>query len=94
MVRSVEKTGRLLVVDGGWSTCGLAGEVIAQAAEKVAPGAWKARPQRITLPDAPAPSAANLEALYYPQADTIEQAARRAMGQGAAPPLRADRMAD
>lgn len=93
VVRSVEKTGRLLVVDGGWSTCGLAGEVIAQAAEKVAPGAWKARPQRITLPDAPAPSAGNLEALYYPQADAIEQAARRAMGQRAEPALRADRMA-
>ena len=80
VMRSVEKTGCLLVVDGGWSTCGLAGEVIAQVAERVDPAVWKARPQRITLPDAPAPCAGNLEALYYPQLDTIEQAARRAMG--------------
>ena len=93
VVHSVEKTGCLLVVDGGWSTCGLAGEVIAQAAEKVAPGAWKAAPQRITLPDAPAPCAGNLEALYYPSADVIEQAARRAMGQHAVATPRADRMA-
>src|SRR5688572_13044137 len=31
--RSVEKTSRLLVVDGDWRSCGLAGEIIAIAAE-------------------------------------------------------------
>ncbi|TWO66152.1 alpha-ketoacid dehydrogenase subunit beta [Caenimonas sedimenti] len=76
VARSVEKTGRLLVVDGGWSTCGLAGEVIAQAAERVPLGAWKSSPRRVTLPDAPAPSAGNLEDAYYPQASGIEAIAR------------------
>jgi hypothetical protein len=28
-------------------------------------GAWKARPQRITLPDAPAPTSKPLEKAYY-----------------------------
>ena len=80
VAQSVEKTGRLLVVDGGWSTCGLAGEVIAQAAERVPLGAWKHPPQRLTLPDAPAPSAGNLEHLYYPQISDIERIARRCVG--------------
>jgi pyruvate/2-oxoglutarate/acetoin dehydrogenase E1 component len=75
VARSVEKTGRLLVVDGGWSTCGLAGEVIAQVAERVDPSAWKAKPRRLTLPDAPAPSAGNLEAAYYPQTADVERLA-------------------
>jgi len=80
VAQSVEKTGRLLVVDGGWSTCGLAGEVMAQAAERVALGAWKHRPQRLTLPDAPAPSAGNLERVYYPQVRDIERIAKRIVG--------------
>jgi acetoin:2,6-dichlorophenolindophenol oxidoreductase subunit beta len=79
VARSVEKTGNLLVVDGGWSTCGLAGEVIAQAAERVSVGAWKHPPQRLTLPDAPAPSAGNLERMYYPKVSDIERIARRSL---------------
>ena len=35
IVQSVRRTGALLAVDGGWQTCGLAGEVIASAAEAV-----------------------------------------------------------
>lgn len=35
IVDSVSKTGRLLVVDGDWRTCGMAGEVIAKVIEKV-----------------------------------------------------------
>ena len=80
VAQSVEKTGRLLVVDGGWSTCGLAGEVIAQSAEKVPLGAWKHPPRRLTLPDAPAPSAGNLEQLYYPKNIDIERIARHCVG--------------
>lgn len=64
-VASVLKTGRLIAVDGGWSTCGLAGEVIAGVAENLPPTAWRAAPRRITLPDAPAPSSLVLEKLYY-----------------------------
>lgn len=75
VARSVARTGRLLVVDGGWSNCGMAGEVIARAAESVPPSRWRAPPRRITLPDAPAPSAGNLEALYYPTRERLVAAA-------------------
>jgi len=66
IVNSVERTGRLLVVDGSWSPCGLAGEVIASVVERVAPTTLKKSPARITLPFAPAPTALVLEQAYYP----------------------------
>lgn len=65
IIQSVAKTGRLVVVDGDWSTCGIAGEVIAGVSEKLPVSKWKANPVRITLPDAPAPTSKNLEAAYY-----------------------------
>lgn len=76
LINSVERTGRLLAVDGGWATCGLSAEIIARAAEAISPSAWRARPARITLPDAPAPTAKNLEKLYYPDVATVVDAAR------------------
>jgi acetoin:2,6-dichlorophenolindophenol oxidoreductase subunit beta len=76
VVSSVRMTGRLCVVDGDWSSCGLAGEVIAAVAEKVAPAAWLANPTRVTLPNAPAPTSRPLEASYYPSADTVRLAVR------------------
>ena len=66
IVASVGKTGRLLVIDGGWAPCGLAGEVIASVVERVALEALKKPPRRITLPFAPAPTAQLLEKAYYP----------------------------
>jgi pyruvate dehydrogenase E1 component beta subunit len=64
--RSVEKTGRLLVVDGGWSSCGLASEVITKIMEKIDLKLLKRNPERITLVNAPAPTSRALEAIYYP----------------------------
>ncbi len=75
-VTSVQKTGRLLSVDGGWSTCGLAGEVIAGVAERLSPREWRASPRRLTLPDAPAPSSVVLERLYYTETSEIVSAAK------------------
>jgi pyruvate dehydrogenase E1 component beta subunit len=71
---SVERTGRLCVIDGSWKNCGLAGEIIARVAESVEPSAWRTRPMRVTLPDAPAPTSAPLEALYYPDVQAITDA--------------------
>jgi pyruvate dehydrogenase E1 component beta subunit len=68
---SVRKTGRLVAIDGGWSNCGLAAEVVAGAAERLAPGDWRARPRRVTLAEAPAPTSRVLEELYYPSAETV-----------------------
>lgn len=64
IIRSVKKTGRLVIADGGWKTCGWAAEIAALASENT----WKflkAPIHRITLPDCPAPASAVLERLYY-----------------------------
>ncbi len=74
---SALKTGRLLAIDGGWRTCGFAGELIATVSEHLAPSDWRAAPQRITLPDAPAPTSKPLEDTYYPSADMVVATVRR-----------------
>ena len=68
ILNSVTKTGRLVVVDGGWSPTGFAGEIIATVTESIDPKIIKSSPRRITLPFAPAPAAASLEKNYYPTA--------------------------
>ena len=70
ILKSVTKTGRLLAIDGDWASCGLAGEIIAGVCEKAQFESLKAPPRRVTLVDAPAPTSAPLEKLYYP---TVEQ---------------------
>lgn len=69
VVDSAIKTRRLCVVDGGWRTAGLAGEIIARVAESA--GMDFGQAMRVTLPDAPAPTSGPLEAAYYPTAESI-----------------------
>lgn len=76
---SAAKTGRLIAIDGGWSNCGFAGELIALATERLEPSQWKSRPQRVTLPDAPAPTSKPLEAAYYPTAARVADMIRRSV---------------
>ncbi len=76
VVESVRKTGRVLVVDGGWRTCGMSAEVIASVVERLSPGELRAAPRRITLPDAPAPTSRVLEKIYYPDSDQVVLAAQ------------------
>lgn len=71
IITSVKKTGRLLVIDGSWSNCGFAGEVIASICEQLPPSKFKSSPKRVTLPDAPAPCSPVLEKIYYPSVDGI-----------------------
>ena len=71
IIESVEKTGRLLVVDGGWKTAGMSAEVMASVCEAIKPTALLRPPVRITLPDAPAPTAKVLEQAYYTQVSDI-----------------------
>ncbi len=80
VVTSVSKTGRLLVVDGGWRNGGFAGEVMASAAERLEPSVWLAKPARVTLPDAPAPSSRVLEEIYYPTPNAVVAAALAMVG--------------
>jgi acetoin:2,6-dichlorophenolindophenol oxidoreductase subunit beta len=71
LIESVRRTGRLLVVDGDWSSCGLAAEIIALVVEALDPRQLRARPVRVTLPDAPAPTSAPLERGYYPTVEDV-----------------------
>ncbi|MBU3738469.1 MAG: alpha-ketoacid dehydrogenase subunit beta [Rhodoferax sp.] len=75
ILSSAQKTGRLLVVDGGWKVCGMSSEVLAAVAEGLSPQALVRSPVRLTLPDAPAPTSRALEALYYPDVARVVSAA-------------------
>ena len=74
---SVRKTGRLCVVDGGWRTAGIAGEVIASVSETLEGGVFRHAPQRITLPHASAPTSHALEKIYYPTIELVQTEARQ-----------------
>ncbi|MGE0160036.1 MAG: alpha-ketoacid dehydrogenase subunit beta [Gemmatimonadales bacterium] len=80
VARSVQGTGRLLVVDGGWRSCGLAGEVIADVVEQLPSAVWKRPPKRLTLPAAPAPTSRVLEQIYYPTVEGVANAMREMLG--------------
>jgi pyruvate dehydrogenase E1 component beta subunit len=70
---SVRKTGRLVVADAAWKTCGMAAEVAATVAEEVF-DALKDPVARVCLPDSPAPTSGPLEKAYYIGADDIVRA--------------------
>jgi len=64
VLTSVRKTGRLLVVDGGWRSFGVSAEVSASVAEH-ALSELKGPVRRLALPDVPAPATRSLEQAYY-----------------------------
>jgi pyruvate/2-oxoglutarate/acetoin dehydrogenase E1 component len=72
---SVEKTGRLLVVDTGWLCCGAAAEIVAQVAERLQ-GVRDLRLKRLGFAPTTCPTTPALEDLFYPNARTIAGAAR------------------
>jgi pyruvate dehydrogenase E1 component beta subunit len=76
---SVKKTGRLVVVDGGWKTCGVAAEISARIAESEVLKLLKAPIIRVSLPDTPAPASSALEKIYYPKAERIMAAVRKVL---------------
>lgn len=82
IIASVEKTRHVCVVDGGWRTCGLAGEVIAGITETITPNTLKAAPVRLTLTNAPAPTSKVLEDIYYPQTDHVIEAILQLLEKG------------
>ena len=71
IIRSVEKTGRFMVVDGGWSNCGFSSEVIASVAANIHPSKLLSSPVKITLADSPAPTSSALEQIYYPDINKV-----------------------
>ncbi len=67
---SVEKTGRLLIVDNGWTNCGASSEIIAQLVERLQ-GKREFQVRRLGYAPTPCPTTKPLENLFYPNAKTI-----------------------
>lgn len=79
LFESVKKTGRLVIADGGWKTCGVGAEISARVAESVIFKWLKAPIMRVSLPDTPAPASSALEKIYYPKAKNIVQAIKKVL---------------
>ena len=79
LVTSAKKTGRIVVADGGWKTCGVAAEISSLVFEE-AFGYLKAPVVRVTVPDVPAPASSVLERIYYPDSGDIVEAVRKVLG--------------
>jgi len=79
IVSSVEKTGRGLICDVGWTTGGVGAEVAAIIAERDF-GFLKAPIRRLGLADIPAPASRILEEDYYPDFNTVIDTVREMFG--------------
>ncbi len=71
---SVARTGRVLVVDNGWTMCGASGEILAQLMELL-PARREFRAARMGYAPTPCPTTKPLESLFYPTATTIAERA-------------------
>ena len=76
ILKSVGKTGRLVVADVGWKTYGMSAEISAFVSENSIAD-LKAPVCRVSLPDVPAPASAPLEKAYYPNKDDIIKAVKQ-----------------
>ena len=65
ILESVRKTGRAIIADPDWKTCGLAAEISALLVEE-AFDALRSPPKRVTYPDAHSPTSWALANHYYP----------------------------
>ena len=68
--RSLKKTGRLLVVDSGFSTCSIASEIVAKMATEHF-GDLKTAPIKLAMPDAPEPTSFGLTKNFYIDSEDI-----------------------
>jgi len=75
LVRSVEKTGRCVVVEEGWQQCGVGAEIAARLTEH-AFDYLDAPVARVSGKDVPMPYAANLEKLALPSVAEVVAAAK------------------
>lgn len=78
---SAARTGRLVVADDDYFSCGVAGEIIASVCESTR---LLAPPRRVCFPDVPVPFAPELEHSLLPDAAKIVAAARITLQSAAA----------
>lgn len=84
ILKSVKKTGRLVVAVPEWPVCGFSGHVAALAAARC----WehlKSPVQLVTFPDTPAPASTPLEKAYFPGCPEIMRAVKKACGKSRKP---------
>lgn len=79
IMESIERTGRLIMVDTGWRTYGIGAEIVSIIAEKCFES-LKAPPVRLGLPDYPTPSSAPLTVNFYPTSVSILDAVIDSVG--------------
>jgi pyruvate dehydrogenase E1 component beta subunit len=65
IVKSVKRTGRLLVVDNAWTSCGASAEIVAQVVERAQNGK-PIRIQRMGYAPVTCPTTPALEREFYP----------------------------
>jgi acetoin:2,6-dichlorophenolindophenol oxidoreductase subunit beta len=80
IIRSVQRTGRLVVADPAHRTCGAAAEISAIVAEE-AYDSLRAPIIRVTTPDTQIPFSPALEKQLYPNRATIADAVHRVVGE-------------
>jgi pyruvate dehydrogenase E1 component beta subunit len=78
ILKSVKKTGRLVIVDEDYMSYGMSGEVVATITDSD-PSILKKPVQRVCYPDIPIPYARVLEYEALPTRDKIEAAIRKVM---------------
>lgn len=78
---SVEKTGRLMIVEEDVGFCGWGAEIAAQVAEHCL-YSLKSHVRRITAPYSPVPFSPALEKFFSPSEETVIQAARTMIKEG------------
>lgn len=84
IVESVRRTGSLLVVDNGWTSCGASAEIVARVAERLQ--GLPVRLQRLGFAPVTCPTTKNLEDLYYPNPRRIAECVHR-LARGSSPAL-------
>lgn len=79
ILQSIQKTGRLIIVDTGWKTGGITAEIAAIVSEKGFD--YLKRPiRRVACLDIPTPAGYTLEAKFYPGVKDIVASAKELMG--------------
>ena len=81
ITRSVSKTGKLIVVDNAWMTCGAGAEIITQVVEKLQ-GKKNISVSRMGFAHVPCPTTPSLEEHFYPNAKKIASTAYKMIYEG------------
>jgi pyruvate dehydrogenase E1 component beta subunit len=84
VIASVQRTGRLVVVDEDYRSFGLTGEIAALVAERLDVVSLRAPVRRLAVPDVPIPYSRPLEQAVIPQVGRIVEVCRDSVTHGLA----------